>query len=514
MSENRNNSNNYRSNCFTNRDTNRFSNRDTNRFSNRDTNRYSNRDTNRYSNRDSNRESNRDTNHYSNRDSNRESNRDTNHYSNRDSNRESNRDTNHYSNRDTNRYSNSESKEVIEEKQGEEKQGESKEVIEEKEFSEEPVKTIEKWDELDIDDQILRGIYAIGFENPSPIQKKAIIPIIEGRDIIAQAQSGTGKTATFSIGALSQVDINSNTQQVLILSPTHELTRQTTTVIKSIAFSMDKLKIQTLVGGSSLDIDIEKMRSEPPHIIAGCPGRVYDMLRRGIIKSNTLKLVILDEADELLSSGFQEQVYNIFQHFKKDTQVALFSATLPDNIKYITDQIMRNPVKISVKAESLTLEGIKQYFVAVEDDGQKYDTLKDIYQVISVSQCIIYANSINRVSDLYEAMKQDGFPVCCIHSGMDKIEREKSFTEFRSGSARVLISSNITARGIDIQQVSVVINFDIPRDVHTYLHRIGRSGRWGRKGTGINFVTRRDVIKIKEIEQYYSTQIEAMPAVF
>ena len=454
MSENRNNSNNSnnnRSNCFTNR--------------------YSNRESNRYSNRDTNRESNR--------------------YSNRDTNRESN----HYSNRDT--------KEVIEEKLDD-----TKEVIEE------PIKTIEKWDELEIDAQILRGIYAIGFENPSPIQKKAIIPMILGRDIIAQAQSGTGKTATFSIGALSRVDINSNTQQVLILSPTHELTRQTTSVIKSIAFSMDKLRIQTLVGGSSIDIDIEKMRSEPPHIIVGCPGRVYDMLRRGIIKSNTLKLVILDEADELLSSGFQEQVYNIFQHFKKDTQVALFSATLPDNIKYITDQIMRNPVKISVKVESLTLEGIKQYFVAVEDDGQKYDTLKDIYQVISVSQCIIYANSINRVSDLYEAMKQDGFPVCCIHSGMDKIEREKSFTEFRSGSARVLISSNITARGIDIQQVSVVINFDIPRDVHTYLHRIGRSGRWGRKGTGINFVTRRDIIKIKEIEQYYSTQIEAMPAVF
>jgi len=187
---------------------------------------------------------------------------------------------------------------------------------------------------------------------------------------------------------------------------------------------------------------------------------------------------------------------------------------MPDNIKYITDKILHNPVKISVKAESLTLEGIKQYFVAVEDDMQKYETLKDIYQVISVSQCIIYANSVNRVADLYEAMKTDGFPVCCIHSGMNKSERECSFNEFKSGSARVLISSNITARGIDIQQVSVVINFDIPRDVHTYLHRIGRSGRWGRKGTGINFVSRRDIMKLKEIEQYYSTQIEALPTNF
>jgi translation initiation factor 4A len=175
---------------------------------------------------------------------------------------------------------------------------------------------------------------------------------------------------------------------------------------------------------------------------------------------------------------------------------------------------MRNPVKICVKAESLTLEGIKQYFVGLEDDRQKYITLKDLYQYISMSQCIIYANSIKRVTDLYEAMKEDNFPVCCLHSSMEKSEREAAFREFRTGAARVLISSNVTARGIDIQQVSIVINFDLPRDVHNYLHRIGRSGRWGRKGTGINFITRRDVVKMKEIEAYYATQIEELPADF
>ena len=238
------------------------------------------------------------------------------------------------------------------------------------------------------------------------------------------------------------------------------------------------------------------------------------MIRRRHINANKFKLVILDEADEMLSSGFKDQVYNIFQHLNKNVQIALFSATLPNNIYQITNKFMRNPVKICVKSESLTLEGIKQYYVAVEDDRQKYLTLKDLYQHITLAQCIIYSNSVKRVMDLYEAMKEDGFPVCCIHSNMDKFERERSFKEFRNGTARVLISSNVTSRGIDIQQVSVVINFDLPRDVHSYLHRIGRSGRWGRKGTGITFITRRDIIKMKEIETYYNTQIEELPGNF
>ena len=379
---------------------------------------------------------------------------------------------------------------------------------------EEPIETFTKWDELDIEPKILRGIYGYGFENPSPIQSKAIIPIIKGKDIIAQAQSGTGKTAAFTIGALSKINISDNYTQVLIMSPTHELTRQITTVITGISDMMTGIRIKTIIGGSSINEDIENMRSNLPHIIVGCPGRVYDMIRRKHINASRLKLVIIDEADEMLSTGFKEQIYNIFQYLNKNVQLALFSATLPNNIFQITNKFMRNPVKICVKAESLTLEGIKQYYIALEDDKQKYDTLKDLYQFISFSQCIIYCNSVNRVSDLYEAMKEDNFPVCCIHSSMDKSEREKAFSEFRNGHSRVLISSNVTARGIDIQQVSIVINFDLPRDIHTYLHRIGRSGRWGRKGTGINFITRRDITKMREIESYYSTQIEELPANF
>jgi len=371
---------------------------------------------------------------------------------------------------------------------------------------------ISSWEELDIDPNILRGIYAYGYEKPSPIQKKAIRPIIAGKDIIGQAQSGTGKTATFSIGALSTLRLSEQNTQVLVLSPTRELTMQTAKVFESIGCMMPGLKVQTAFGGSIVEESNGFSSKNVPHIVCGCPGRVFDMIRRDRLSCKHLRLVIIDEADEMLSSGFKEQVYGIFQNFNNDIQVALFSATLPPNIFAITDKLMRNPVSICVKAEQLTLEGISQFYVAVDDDRQKYATLKHIFSYLTVSQCIIYCNSVKRVADLYDAMREDEFPVCCIHSSMDKPSREAAIADFRNGKSRVLISSNVTARGIDIQQVSIVINFDVPKDVHTYLHRIGRSGRWGRKGVGINFITRRDISKLKEIEQYYSSEIREMPA--
>jgi len=369
---------------------------------------------------------------------------------------------------------------------------------------------IHSWDELDISSELLRGIYSAGFEKPSPIQKKAIKPILLGKDIIAQAQSGTGKTATFTIGALSKVDIKAEDLQILVLSPTRELSTQTEEVFIKIGSMMRGLKIKTLVGGTYVDDDIRSIKANMPHIITGCPGRVCDIMRRMSL-GKTIKLVILDEADELLSYGFKEQVYNIFQMFNTNVQVALFSATMPVGLNTITDKFMRSPVNIIVKAEQLTLEGISQFFVAVEDDAQKFSTLKDIYKFIAVSQCIIYCNSVKRVEDLYDAMVLDKFAVCCIHSNMAKPDRDHAFSEFKNGKYRVLISSNVTARGIDIQQVSTVINFDVPKCVHTYLHRIGRSGRWGRKGVGLNLITQRDLQKIREIEAFYHSQINEMP---
>lgn len=388
------------------------------------------------------------------------------------------------------------------------------EVIEARDVNEvvlDPSFKINSWDELEINSLLLRGIYSYGFEVPSIIQQQAIKPLIMGKDIVVQAQSGTGKTATFTIGALANVDVTDNNTQVLVLSPTKELTIQTAKVFTGLGSMMEGLRVQALYGGSVVEEGSTFSNKKTPHVICGCPGRVFDMMRRSRISSKKIKLVILDEADEMLSAGFKEQVYNIFQYFSSTIQVALVSATLPDSINAIVEKIMRNPIRISVKREMLTLEGIAQYYIAVDDDRQKYATLKDLYGLISISSSIIYCNSVKRVQDLYEAMKEDDFSVCRIHSGMDKEERAKAFDDFRVGRTRVLISSNVTARGIDIQQVSVVVNFDIPKCVNVYLHRIGRSGRWGRKGIGINMITRRDVPKLKEIEQHYATQISEMP---
>lgn len=373
------------------------------------------------------------------------------------------------------------------------------------------IETFSKWDELDIDPKILRGIYSYGFETPSPIQCKSIISICKGRDIIAQAQSGTGKTASFTIGTLSHIDTESNYTQSIILAPTRELATQISNVVQSISCMMTNVRIKTIIGGTSIIRDCDDIRFNTPHIIVGCPGRVHDMIQRQYIDCRKLKILVIDEADEMLSQGFLEQIKNIILQMNSRTQIALFSATLPHNICEITNKFMRNPINIIVKAESLTLEGIKQFYIAVNNDNEKYLTLKDIYHLISVSQCIIYCNSVNRVIELYNSMKNDNFPVSCIHSNMDKNERQESFNEFKCGSSRVLISSDITARGIDIQQVSIVINFDIPKNVHTYLHRIGRSGRFGRKGCGINLITSRDIQKMKEIENYYATEIQEFP---
>lgn len=373
-------------------------------------------------------------------------------------------------------------------------------------------KSVEKWDDIeDLKESLLRGIYSHGFETPSPIQKQAIMPMIDGKDVVAQAQSGTGKTGAFSVSTLQIIDTNIKKTQALIMAPTRELAMQIHGVIDQLSGHMENVKTQLLVGGTSIDEDVYNLKHNTPHIIVGCPGRVHDMMKRNNIKNKDIKLIILDEADEMLCVGFKEQVYNIFQFLNKDVQVGLFSATLPYEINSLTDKFMRNPIKILVKSEMLTLEGISQYYIAIEDDEQKFIALKDLFNTISMSQCIIYCNSVKRVQDLYEAMLNENYPVCCIHSGMEKDERTQAYKSFKSGSFRVLISSNVTARGIDIQQVSTVINFDICKDVHTYLHRIGRSGRWGRKGVGINFITKRDVNMIKLIEKHYNTQIDELP---
>tara|TARA_B110000027_G_scaffold16571_1_gene17107 strand:+ start:1479 stop:2636 length:1158 start_codon:yes stop_codon:yes gene_type:complete len=372
---------------------------------------------------------------------------------------------------------------------------------------------IDSWEELECNINLVRGIYSYGFEKPSPIQQRSIKPIINKNDVIAQAQSGTGKTGCFTIASLALIDYDLDACQILILAPTRELAEQIKKVVDNLSQFLTNFSCELLIGGTSSEDNIRNLKKNPKLLI-GCPGRVHDMLNRRYINTENIKTIIVDEADEMLSSGFKEQIYNIFQKLPQDVQVALFSATLPYEIRNLTNKFMRNPKEILVKNEQLTLEGINQYYVNLNDDQDKFATLKDLFSNISVSQCIIYCNSIHRVNDLYDSMVSEEFPVCKIHSNMSKEDRSKNYKSFLTGDYRVLISSNVTARGIDIQQVSTVVNFDIPNDPHTYLHRIGRSGRFGRKGLGINFITKRDARKLKEIEDFYQTSISELPEKF
>lgn len=373
----------------------------------------------------------------------------------------------------------------------------------------------DNWDDDDliIKEQLLRGIYAYGFNMPSPIQKKSILPLIYNKDIIAQAQSGTGKTGAFTIGTLEIIDTKIKETQAIIMAPTRELARQIYEVTVSIGQYLG-ITIQLLVGGTPSDNDKEILNKELPQIVIGCPGRIHDMIKRGSLKTDRIRTLILDEADEMLSTGFKEQVYTIFQFLKNDVQVGLFSATMPPELFSLTEKFMRDPIRILVNHEALTLQGIQQFYINLDNDQQKFSTLKDIFSRLSVTQCIIYCNSVKRVKDLYEAMMIDNFPVSRIHGEMSDDERKETFQKFKAGHYRVLISSNVTCRGVDIQQVSIVINFDIPKDNVTYIHRIGRSGRWGRKGVAINFVTRRDFLKLKELEKFYNTTITQLPEDF
>jgi len=370
-------------------------------------------------------------------------------------------------------------------------------------------KVVDSFDDMNLKKELLRGIYGYGFERPSAIQQRGIMPVIEGRDTIAQAQSGTGKTATFSIAALQKINPKEAQCQVLILAPTRELAQQIWKVITQLGTYMN-ITSHACVGGTAIREDIQKVGSGV-QVVVGTPGRVNDMVHRGALKLEKLLLFVLDEADEMLSRGFKDQIYECFQFLPPDVQVALFSATMPNEILQLTERFMRNPVRILVKKEELTLDGIRQYFVAVEKEEYKLATLCDLYESITITQAIIYCNARRKVDWLTDKMKQADFTVSAMHGEMDQSQRELIMKEFRSGSTRVLITTDLLARGIDVQQVSLVINYDLPLNRENYIHRIGRSGRFGRKGTAINFVTDEDEQTLRDIEQFYNTKIDELP---
>ena len=373
----------------------------------------------------------------------------------------------------------------------------------------EAVEQVTSFDAMGLKDELLRGIYAYGFERPSAIQQRAIMPILKGRDTIAQAQSGTGKTTIFSISILQCLDTSLRETQALALAPTRELAEQTQKVMLALGDYMS-VQCHACIGGKSVGEDVRRLDAGA-HVVSGTPGRVFDMIRRRNLRTRAIKMLVIDEADEMLSIGFKQQIYDIYRYLPPACQIVLISATLPAEILEMTNKFMTEPVKILVKRDELTLEGIKQFFVAVEKEEWKFDTLCDLYDTLTITQAVIFCNTKKKVDWLTDKMRRANFTVSAMHGDMPQKDRDAIMAEFRAGDSRVLIATDIWGRGIDVQQVSLVICYDLPTNRELYIHRIGRSGRFGRKGVAINFVKSDDVRILRDIEQYYSTQIDEMP---
>ncbi|CAN6935297.1 unnamed protein product, partial [Brassica oleracea] len=367
----------------------------------------------------------------------------------------------------------------------------------------------DSFDTMELRSDLLRGIYAYGFEKPSAIQQRGIIPFCKGLDVIQQAQSGTGKTATFCSGVLQQLDYTLVQCQALVLAPTRELAQQIEKVMRALGDYLG-VKVHACVGGTSVRED-QRILQSGVHVVVGTPGRVFDMLRRQSLRADAIKMFVLDEADEMLSRGFKDQIYDIFQLLPSKVQVGVFSATMPPEALEITRKFMSKPVRILVKRDELTLEGIKQFYVNVDKEEWKLETLCDLYETLAITQSVIFVNTRRKVDWLTDKMRSRDHTVSATHGDMDQNTRDIIMREFRSGSSRVLITTDLLARGIDVQQVSLVINFDLPTQPENYLHRIGRSGRFGRKGVAINFMTTDDERMMSDIQKFYNVVVEELP---
>eukprot|EP01065_Artemidia_motanka_P032325 TRINITY_DN39337_c0_g1_i1.p1 TRINITY_DN39337_c0_g1~~TRINITY_DN39337_c0_g1_i1.p1 ORF type:complete len:451 (+),score=118.12 TRINITY_DN39337_c0_g1_i1:114-1355(+) len=357
--------------------------------------------------------------------------------------------------------------------------------------------------------ELLMGIYEKGFERPSPVQEETIPVALTGTSILARAKNGTGKTGSFLIPALEKVDPSVNAIQALILVPTRELAFQTAQVAKELAKHM-RLEIMTTTGGTTLRDDIMRLYS-PVHILVATPGRVVDLASKGVAKLHKCDYMVMDEADKLLSPEFAPHAEQLLEFLPKKRQLLLFSATFPLSVKEFRDKHMgpdRHEVNLM---DELTLRGVTQYYAFCEE-RQKILCLNTLFTKLQINQSIIFCSSVNRVELLAKRITDIGYSCFYMHAKMLQTHRNRVFHDFRQGQCRNLVCSDLCTRGIDIQSVNVVINFDFPRNSETYLHRIGRSGRFGHLGLAISFVTAEDRLNLYKIEQELGTEIKAIPA--
>ncbi len=371
------------------------------------------------------------------------------------------------------------------------------------------------FDEMDLKDPLLRGIYSYGFEKPTAIQSKAIGPIIARADVIAQAQSGTGKTGAFSISTLQVIDTSPTKHipacQALILAPVRELAEQTAKVVAAMGAQQGAI-VACFTGKDESEYENKRKLQAGVHIVVGTPGRIQSLIEKGYLRTRNLKLLVIDEADEMLKIGFQPTLRAIIGELLVQCKCALFSATLPQEIFDTIRRFTTNPVKILIKKEEITLQGLKQYMVHLNfNEDNKLYCLDDLMMRLSPQQTIIFCNSRDRVDMLHQRLSRLGWVASMIHGVMEQKERFAAAREFRAGNSRVLVATDVLARGFDVQQVSLVINYDLPLDRENYIHRIGRAARMGRKGIAINFVFDNDMVRLRDLEHYYQTKIEFLP---
>jgi translation initiation factor 4A len=378
------------------------------------------------------------------------------------------------------------------------------------EFEASEVTVYESFEDMDLPPELLRGIYAYGFTKPSEIQKKGIKIIAEGRELIAQANSGTGKTGTFTVGSLARVNPALKAVQVLCLAPTRELAQQIQMVASSISGPMGVTAYAAL-GKNPVRDDIRAL-GKGVQFLVGTPGRIYDLMSRRAFTTEHIKVIVVDEADQMLEDRFREQLQCILDlGFPTTTKCALFSATMNEDVVEFAGKLLGNPVRILVPPEKVNLDGIRQYAFEAEREDWKFDVLLDLYKNMNISQALIYCNKRVSAEKLADNMTRAGFPITCIHSDMDVKDRMDRMTSFRKGEIRVMISTDLLARGIDVQQVSLVINYELPMQIDNYIHRIGRSGRFGRKGTAINLLYKEDVSLMEEIKDHYKITVHSLP---
>jgi translation initiation factor 4A len=378
------------------------------------------------------------------------------------------------------------------------------------------IQRFRKFDEMPLCMPLLRGIFSIGFEDPSDIQQRAIVPISKGGDVVAQAQAGSGKTGAFVIGLLARIDASVCRTQALILSPTRELAQQTYDVSLGIGQYLfpdeQAWPVALLSAGTRVTDDVAKLASGVT-IAVGTPGRVLQLLEKGALRNDRLCVLVLDEADELLSQGFQEQIAKLFRFMPRDVQIVLVSATMPPEVRALSEKFMRDPTRILLEPDELPVESIKQFYIACDSD-EKMLVLTDLYERISIAQSIIFVNSRRKAEYVAAELNRMRFAVALTHGDLSRDERDAVIKSFKAGNSRVLVTTDLLGRGIDVYHVNIVINYELPVVLEKYIHRVGRCGRYGRKGAAINLLAKEDLPAMRAIEEQFGIATTELPMNF